>query len=297
MYKFIVSLISDFLFFRVKLFFYDSYFYIFAIVCAEKINFMYKKILITIVLVFTMTNLNAQYSNGLFGGFFADIGVTVGAVNFKSDFGERGNVQNYMQNNGYVVTGVFYLTLDTNYSSFTDYFKLRFEASYMNCNLEHFGKWVDPSNQGVFATQLRAMKGAVQSETLGVQLEYFPFGQDQFTGADGFIPYVSFGGQIINYSTKISSSLGPIGTPISTPIKYLNGGVKAESNGRVPTLSTSIGTRYKLTTFTSLVLDLRLQYYFSDEVDGMNPNKSLYPENQSNDWLTSVSIGYIYYLL
>lgn len=254
---------------------------------------MYKKILITIALVFTMTSLNAQYSNGL----FVDLGVTVGSVNFKSDFGERGNFQNYMQNNGYVVTGVFYLTLDTNYSSFTDYFKLRFEASHMNSKLEHYGKWVDPSNQGVFATQLRAMKGTIQSQTFGIQLEYFPFGQDVFTGEDGFSPYVSFGGQISNYSTEISSSLGRIGTPISTPIKYLNGGVRAESNGLVPTLSTSIGTRYTLTTYSSLVLDLRLQYYFSDEVDGMNPNKSLYPENKSNDWLTSVSIGYIYYLL
>ena len=254
---------------------------------------MYKKILITIALVFTMTSLNAQYSSGL----FVDIGVTVGSVNFKSDFGERGNFQNYTQNSGYVVTGVLYLTIDNFSSRFTEYFKLRFEASYMNCDLGHYGKWVDPSNQGVFATQLRAMKGTVNSQTFGIQLEYFPIGQDQYTRVDGFFPYVSFGGQISNYSTEISSSLGPIGTPISTPIKYLNGGVRAQSNGLVPTLSTSLGTRYKLSDFGSLVLDLRLQYYFSDDVDGMNPNKSLYPENKSNDWLTSVSIGYIYYLL
>jgi hypothetical protein len=166
----------------------------------------------------------------------------------------------------------------------------------MNCNLAHYGKWVDPSKNGVFATQLRAMKGNIQAETFGVQLEYYPLGQDDFTGEEGFIPYISFGGQINNYSTKISSSLGPIDTPISTPIKYLNGGIRAKSNGMVTSISTSIGARHKLTTYTSLVLDLRLQYYFSDWVDGMNPDKSLYSENKSNDWLTSINLGYIWYL-
>jgi len=252
---------------------------------------MYKKIFITIVLVFTTASLNAQFFDRLYG----EIGITAGVANFKSDFGERGSFQNYIQNNGFIVTGVYFLSFDNNYSNLTDYFKLRLELSYMNCDLKHYGKWVDESNQGVLATQLSAMKGNVQAETFGVQLEYYPFGQDDNTREDGLIPYVSFGGQISNYSTNISSSLGSLDTPISTPIKYLNGGIRPKSNGIVPSLSTSIGSRYKLTTYTSLVLDLRLQCYFSDWVDGMNPDKSIYTENKSNDWLTSFNIGYIYY--
>ena len=216
-------------------------------------------------------------------------------LNIKSDFVERGDFENYIKNNGYVITGVYYLSFITNYSSFVDYFKLRLEASYMNCGLAHFGKWVDGANQGVLATQLRAMKGSVQAGTLGAQIEYYPFGQDDYTRADIFVPYVSLGGQISSYSSKISSSIGPIGSPISTPVKYLSGGARSSSSGIVPSISTSIGTRYKLTTYTSLVLDLRLQYYFSDWVDGMNPDKSRYPENKSNDWLTSVNVGYIFY--
>jgi hypothetical protein len=252
---------------------------------------MLKKNLFIVILTFTITSIHAQYSSGL----NSEIGLSVGIVNFKGDFGERNNFQNYIQNNGYIVTGFYYFTPETNYSSFIDYFKLRLEVSYMNCNLAHYGKSVDPSNNGIFANQLRQMVGNVQASTFGAQIEYYPLGQDEYTREQGFIPYLGLGGQLSNYSSKISSSLGPIGSPISTPIKYLNGGARAKSSGIVPSISTSIGTRYKLTPFTSLVLDLRLQYYFSDWVDGMNPDKSLYTENKSNDWLTSFNVGYIYY--
>lgn len=253
---------------------------------------MLKKILLILILVFIAPAMKAQFFDRIYG----DFGVTVGEVNFKSDFGERGNFENYVKNNGYIITGVYYLTSNTSYSSFTDYFKIRLEASYMNSTLAHFGKYVDENNQGVFATQLRAMKGSVQAVGIGTQLEYYPLGQDDFTGNDTFVPYVSFGGQLSSYSSKISSSIGPIGSPFSTPIKYLNGGAKPNSSGIVPSISTSLGTRYKLSTYTSLLLDLRLQYYFSDWVDGMNPDKSIYTENKSNDWLTTFNLGYIYYL-
>ena len=81
---------------------------------------MYKKIFITIVLVFTTASLNAQFFDRLYG----EIGITAGVANFKSDFGERGSFQNYIQNNGYIVIGVYFLSFDNNYSNLTDYFKL-----------------------------------------------------------------------------------------------------------------------------------------------------------------------------
>lgn len=265
--------------------------YICASLYGTKSDFMLKKILLILVLVFATTTSKAQFANGLYG----DIGVTVGVVNFKSDFGERGNFENYIKNNGYIITGVYYLSFNTNYTSFIDRFKLRLEASYMKSSLAHFGKYVDPANNGVLATQLRAMSGSVQAITIGAQIEYYPFGQDDYVRGETLYPYVSFGGQLSSYSAKISSSLGPIGSPISTPIKYLNGGIRPSSGGIVASISTSLGTRYKLTSFTSLVLDLRLQYYFSDWVDGMNPDRTRYTENKSNDWLTSFNVGYIYY--
>jgi hypothetical protein len=253
-------------------------------------NNMFKRILSTILFLFMFTSVNAQYSDA----FYKDIGITVGLVNFKGDFGESGNTENYFKNSGYIITGVYYLSTNTNYRRFIDYFKLRLEASYMNCDLAHYGKWVDSNNQGLFATQLRAMKGSVNSISAGAQIEFYPFDQDEY-GADNFLPYLSFGGQVNSYNSKITSSLGPIGSPISTPIKYLDG-AKSNSRGIVPSVSLGIGTRYKLSTYTSLVFDCRMQYYFSDWVEGMSPTKSKYPENKSNDWLTSFSLGYIYYL-
>jgi hypothetical protein len=44
------------------------------------------------------------------------------------------------------------------------------------------------------------------------------------------------------------------------------------------------------------MVDLRLQYYFSDWVDGLKPNPDLYKENKANDWLVWFNVGYIYYL-
>jgi len=58
----------------------------------------------------------------------------------------------------------------------------------------------------------------------------------------------------------------------------------------------NLGTRYKLNRMSDLVLDVRLQYFNSDWVDGLNPNKELYTENKYNDWLTFIGVGYIYYL-
>jgi hypothetical protein len=46
------------------------------------------------------------------------------------------------------------------------------------------------------------------------------------------------------------------------------------------------------------MIDLRFQYYFfSNWVDGLNPNPEIYKENKANDWLVWFNVGYIYYLL
>jgi hypothetical protein len=38
------------------------------------------------------------------------------------------------------------------------------------------------------------------------------------------------------------------------------------------------------------------QYYFSNWVDGLNPNPDICSENRANDWLVWLNVGYIYYL-
>jgi hypothetical protein len=58
----------------------------------------------------------------------------------------------------------------------------------------------------------------------------------------------------------------------------------------------SVGTRYKLAPLSDLMVDLRFQYFFSNWVDGLNPNPTIYKENKANDWLVWFNFGYIYYL-
>ena len=70
------------------------------------------------------------------------------------------------------------------------------------------------------------------------------------------------------------------------------GSISAE-NGSTWSIVSSIGTRYKLTILSDLMVDLRFQYFFSDWTDGLNHQLS---SNKSNDWLVWLNFGYIYYL-
>ena len=114
-------------------------------------------------------------------------------------------------------------------------------------------------------------------------------------------PFISLGGQFSYYNTKASSTLGPLGTPETTFPKYLvpsDGrphGYSTES-GSVWSVVSSIGTRYKLSPLQDAMIDLRFQYFFSNWVDGLNPNPEIYKENKANDWLVWFNLGYIYYL-
>ncbi len=107
-------------------------------------------------------------------------------------------------------------------------------------------------------------------------------------------PFVSLGGQFCFFDPEASSTLGKLNTPPTTPIKYYN--ATQNSQGTVWSVVSSIGTRYKLTPLSDLMVDLRFQYYFSNWVDGLNPDEEIYEENRANDWLVWFNVGYIYYL-
>ncbi|MNX42510.1 hypothetical protein D3C86_729340 [compost metagenome] len=146
------------------------------------------------------------------------------------------------------------------------------------------------------------MEGSTKVTNIGMQLEYFPLSIREFSASIGkWGPFVSLGAQFSYYSAEAHSSMGPLGTPLTTYPKYLTPtdgrpyGFSTE-NGSVWSVVSSVGTRYKLTPLSDLMIDLRLQYYFSNWVDGLNPNPDLYKENKANDWLVWLNVGYIYYL-
>lgn len=262
---------------------------------------------ITILLFFLFVfsnNLNAQF------GFSHEIGVIVGPVAFQSDYGQRYNLNTNAGNTGMGIGIIHYLNFSykaecncyTPETYFNDHFKLRSELSYNKTNLEHFGEWVSPDHTSLGADQLRAMKGSTAVTNIGMQLEYFPFSIRDFAASIGSLgPFISIGGQFSHYDAKVFSTMGPLGTPLTTFPKYLTPsegrpyGFSTET-GTVWSIVSSVGTRYKLSPLRDLMVDLRFQYFFSNWVDGLNPNPEIYKENKANDWLVWFNVGYIYYL-
>jgi len=252
---------------------------------------MLKKAILFILIVLGCSN----SSNAQFEQFYKEIGIMAGPVFLKSDFGERGDVDNFTKNNGFTVGGFYYLTFIEDFESIRENFKMRLEASYTKVTLEHYGKYVDNSSNSLFTRQLRAMKGSTTIGTFGVQLEYFPLKVDDYNrGGSPLNPFVAGGVQVNAYSSEITSSLGRFGTAATTPVKYRNGYKNDE--GFAASISLGAGARYKIGDYHALVAELRLQYYFSDWVDGLNPNNKVYTENKSNDWSTGLTVGYIYYI-
>ena len=247
---------------------------------------------------------NAQF------GFSHEIGVIVGPVAFQSDYGERHNLSTNAGNTGYGIGIIHYLNFSykadcncfTPETYFNDHFKLRSELSFNKTELKQFGEWVGPDKIGTGADQLRAMRGITAVTNIGMQIEYFPFSIRDFTARTGsFGPFISIGGQFSFYNTKASSTMGTLGTPLTTFSKYLvpsEGHQYGFSNevGPVWSIVSSVGTRYKLAPLSDLMVDFRMQYYFSDWVDGLNPNRTQFKENIANDWLVWFNVGYVYYL-
>ena len=256
----------------------------------------YFRLLILCLLAF-VGSANAQF------GFSHEVGVIAGPVAFQSDYGVRGDFETNSGNTGYGIGLIHYLNFSykaecncyTPETYFNDHFKLRSELSYNKTELQHFGRWVDKSKTSQIANQLRAMRGSTSVTNIGMQLEYFPLSIRDFTSTIGsWAPFISLGGQFSFYDPEAYSTLGPVDSPLAYPVKYL--GATTNQGGTVWSIVSSVGTRYKLTELSDLMVDLRVQYYFSNWVDGLNPDPKVYTENRANDWNSWFNFGYIYYL-
>lgn len=252
------------------------------------------------------------FSNSVYSqyGFSHEIGFIAGPVAFQSDYGERYNLSTNAGNTGYGVGLIHYINFSyeadcncyTPETYFNDHFKLRSELSYNKTKLQHFGEWVAPNKTSPEAQKLRAMRGSATVTNIGMQLEYFPFSIRDFTSTiESWGPFISLGAQFSFYNATASSTLGKLGTQQTTFDKYLYPsedrpyGFSTESNS-VWSVVSSVGTRYKLSPLSDLMIDLRMQYYFSNWVDGLNPNPEIYKENRANDWLIWLNVGCIFYL-
>jgi len=247
-------------------------------------------------------------------GFSHEIGVITGPVQFRSDFGQRFNEENNIGNTGYGIGIVHYISFayraDCNcYTSdtyFNDHFKLRSELSFNKTSLGHFGEWVDETQTSANADRLRAHTGEAQNLDIGMQLEYFPLSIRAFSIRPGsWAPFVSLGAHYTMSSPKQFTTYAAPGAisdqnvlnpdNIYQPWIAASGGEYPIRTDKVNAFSmvASVGTRYKLTILSDLMIDLRFQYYFNDWIDGLNHNLD---SNKFNDHLVWLNVGYIYYL-
>jgi hypothetical protein len=233
-----------------------------------------------------------------------EIGVTAGPVNFRTDYGEKGDFDSNVKNTGYGIGLVHYLNFSSgNYRDkyFSEHVRVRSELSYQAGDFQHFGQWIEGGNNTIGKQQLRAMRGSTKLVNLGAQAEFHIIKIHSFENFIGsFDPYVSLGALYTFYDVTSTSTMGQLGDPLVTFPKYLTPsdgkpfGFTSESNSTYSIVA-GVGTRYKLTTMSDLLLDLRFQYFGTDWVEGLNPNKELYKENKNNDWNVWLNFGYIYY--
>lgn len=256
-----------------------------------------KRLFVYFVLLFVVQSAYSQL------GFSHEVGIIAGPVAFKSDFGVRSDHETNSGNTGFGVGLVHYINFSyrsdcncyTSNNYFNDHFKLRSEISWNRTKLNHYGKWVRPERVGDNADRLRAHSGEAQNWDIGMQLEYFPRSIRAFSaGMHSFAPFFSFGAHYVTYNPGVETTYGDM--DIENPDNFYSEwdpGSVTDQSGSVWSLVGSVGSRYKLTMLSDLMVDLRFQYFFSDWIDGLNHQL---PSNKRNDWLVWLNFGYIYYL-
>jgi len=257
-----------------------------------------KKLFIPLVLLLAMQLSYAQL------GFSHEIGVIAGPVAYQSDFGVRYDFETNSGNTGIGIGIIHYINFaykaDCNcYSTdtyFNDHFKLRSEIAWNKTTLNHFGKWVDPKRTSDNADRLRAHSGEAENWDIGMQLEYFPRSIRAFSArVYAFAPFVSLGTHFVTYNPSVTTNYkGDTNiNDASNFYSHWEAGSISNESGSTWSIVSSIGTRYKLTILSDLMLDLRWQYFMSNWTDGLNHQL---PSNRANDWLVWLNFGYIYYL-
>ncbi|HET8886672.1 MAG TPA: glutamate dehydrogenase [Salinimicrobium sp.] len=249
--------------------------------------------ILLIVFFIGITNVLAQ-------GFSHEIGVIAGPVAFYSDYGIRNDMETNTGNMGLGVGIVHYISFAyradcncyTQDTYFNDHFKIRNELDYHVTNLDHHGIWAE--SEGFGGEQLRAMHGKATVTEIGTHLEYFPLSIRDFSAfAYKVAPYVSLGVHYVHYSPTGYSDLGSLTEPGSPAIfPAFEDGIVLDS-GNTWAIAGSVGMRYKLSVLSDLLIDARWHWYDSDWVDGLNHDQ---PQNQANDWMFWINVGYIYYL-
>lgn len=227
-----------------------------------------------------------------------EIGILTGPAGFFTDYGERWNIRNNLENEGFGVGLIHYMNFAFKPECscrpsklwFTRHFRIKNEIDYMRSNLDHYGPVAAKNTEG--GRQLRAMHGSTQLWQAGTSLEYHLFGIKEFRDFTVlFAPYVSLGVHFVHYSPDAYSDLGPLDSP-KVLFPTFEDGVFLESGNTFSIVAVG-GVRYRLGRHNDLLIEARGQYYDTDKLEGLDVQR---PQNKFNDFVLWLGIGYVYYL-
>ena len=227
-----------------------------------------------------------------------ELGILTGPAGFFTDYGERWNVRNNLENEGFGVGLVHYMNFAFRPECscrptklfFTKHFRIRTEIDYMRSNLDHYGPVAAKNTEG--GRQLRAMHGSTELYQAGLALEYHFFGiKEARDFATLFAPYITLGVHYVHYNPDAYSDLGPLDSP-KVLFPTFENGVFLES-GNTFAIIGSGGVRYRLGRYNDLMLEARAHYYDTDKLEGLDVQA---PQNKFNDFVLWLGIGYVYYL-
>ncbi|PZX43721.1 hypothetical protein LX97_00723 [Nonlabens dokdonensis] len=232
-------------------------------------------------------------------GFSHELGFITGPVAFQSDYGERYDWDTNSGNVGIGVGLVHYINFAYRadcdcYSADTywnDHFKIRSEISYHVTTLNHLGPEAEKPSLG--GLQLRSMQGKANVFEAGAHLEWFPWSIRDFqTGGKKIAPYLGLGAHYVSYRPEATSTLGPLGNPVTTFPTFIDR--IDTSQGSAIAVVGDVGLRYKVGPMSDILISSKWHYYTgSNLVDGLSPNNV---NNRANDWIWWFNVGYIFYL-
>jgi len=258
-------------------------------------KFLLQVIISSFFLYSTLNFAQSRFSHEV-GGYF-------GVASLQTDFGDSGDFASANQANLAVGLTHYLKFFGSQYSwrsgssYFSDHFKLKTEFLYSNnSNITHDGQSAKRSSEN--AEKLRAMTSSVKLYNVGFNLEYYFLRLEDyasFYGAqDKLNPYISVGLQWSYYDPDIQVdgvSLPANSDPYLSLIdKWQNNSIYVDPNNSFG-VSGALGLRYSI-EFVDLYLEGRYQYFFNDDIEGLD--SLLDPANTSNDSMVLVSLGVVY---
>lgn len=232
-----------------------------------------------------------------------DVGLFIGSTNLQSDYGNTKEYSSHFTNNGTSLSLSHYLSFNENTSRWgvsnriLDHLKLKTEIKYLsNGTFSHRGYYAEKKT--ITGEKLRAMKGSLKMFDVGLNLECFlkPLSDRNNYSYNMYLnPFFTFGFKYSFYTNGVTSELGDWNKDRTLlPTWYSEEKTLDLGVGEALSVCSGIGIVGKISSNIDLVTQVSYQYFFSDTIDGLNPNKV--DGTNSNEYSINIEFGIIYQL-